>query len=140
VLRGGIRGRVVHARRRGLHCSVLPAGGVPDRDNAVQPSVEAPHDKFSIHRSERERLMARHRIWNFIKKVAGDIDDQVWRRSGPHGAAELSAALFHGSSPYVMYGQSDRHDQGRSDQEAKTEQTAESLHPEPDRERGGRRR
>jgi hypothetical protein len=85
--------------------------------------------------------MARQRIWEFIKKVARDIDDQFWNRTGPHGAAELSAGLFNGHA-YVMYGHSGRHDDGRKGQEQ--QQKPDKAEPEPDqqqeRERGGRSR
>ena len=91
--------------------------------------------------------MARNRIWEFIKKVGRDIDDQVWKRAGPHGSAELGAALFGQSNAYVMYGQSGPPGDARPAQDAqaqpKTEQ-ADRAGSDPEQqqaqERGGRSR
>lgn len=88
--------------------------------------------------------MARSRVWAFLKKVGRDIDDQLWNRTGPHGAAELGAALFGQSNAYVMYGHAGRPGDARSDPEAQPQKTAEPAGPEPeqqpDRERKGRSR
>lgn len=90
--------------------------------------------------------MARNRVWEFIKKVGRDIDDQVWTRSGPHGAAELGAALAGQSNAYVMYGHAGRPgtDRPAPGQEKQQQQQSEPARPEPeqqpDRGRTGRRR
>jgi hypothetical protein len=86
--------------------------------------------------------MARQRIWAALKKVARDIDDQFWNRTGPHGAAELGAALMNGNA-YVMYGHSGKNDDGKKEQESE-QQRADKAEPGPEqqqeRERGGRSR
>lgn len=84
--------------------------------------------------------MARNRIWAFVKKVAGDIDDQFWSRSGPHGAAELGAALFNGQA-YVMYGHAGRPGgEPPAPEHPKPEQAGPEPEQQPDRERKGRSR
>lgn len=97
--------------------------------------------------------MARNRVWQFLRQVARDIDDQVWFKSGPHGASELGAALYgQQSNAYVMYGQGRaRGDQSalpQAEQQAQMEQaqaaadTDQAPEPEkqPDRGRKGRSR
>jgi hypothetical protein len=86
--------------------------------------------------------MASRRIWEFIKKVGKDIDEQIWHKSGPHGAAELGAGLNHGHG-YVMYGHG-RHNVtpggDRSEAAPDPQPKAGRDEPEQERERGGRER
>ena len=79
------------------------------------------------------------RIWRFLKKVVLDIDHQIWNRSGPHGAAELGAALANGSPAYVMYGHTGKHDNGPQNP-AQPERSEAEPQPQQERERGGRTR
>lgn len=76
----------------------------------------------------------RSRAWEFVKRVGKEVDQQFWTRAGPHGAAELSAALFTGSA-YVMYGQG-----GPAEQKQASEVANPPLVQEPAQERRRRSR
>lgn len=86
--------------------------------------------------------MARNRLWAFLKKVAADIDDQVWNRTGPHGSAELGAALFNNGHAYVMYGNTGRPGEVRRPEEPPQQKAEQVEKTDPDRgqERKGRER
>jgi hypothetical protein len=88
--------------------------------------------------------MGRNPVWDFVKKVGRDIDHQFWNRTGPHGAAELGAALSGQGNGYVMYGHSGPPpDEPARDQQAQDKgQDAQDGRddPEPTQERGGRGR
>jgi len=80
-------------------------------------------------------MMARRRIWEFIKKVAIDIDDQFWNRTGAR-RGRVERGLNNNGHAYVMYDTAgDTTTSGR----ARSRSTAVDKRPDRNSSRTGER-